>query len=228
MIIGIVIIWFASFDGIGILFLILFALIALGFKDIVIDILAFIYIMARHPFAIQDYIKVESNMGQVVDIDLLQFHMEEYGGNLTMITPMGKFITYPNRIIFQMPIINYSHDHDLVKMEESIVIAFNQDTDQAIQILESIAAEAYERTFADIDEQRTFFFNRYLKEHGASLEPFVWVDREDVGYRLHIIYSTPISKIARNQRFIQVAMQKDLSQAGYEIVIPQALKLMDQ
>lgn len=226
MLVGIIIIWFASYDGIGVFFLIFFAFVALGVKDIALDVMAFIYILMRHPFSIKDYIGVQGHLGQVIDMDLLQFHLEEFGANLSIITPTGKFISLPNRVIFQQPVINYSHDHDMLKMEESILIAFGQDTDKALEIAEEIAQEAFDQTFKDIDPKRIFYFNRHLKEHGVSVAPIVWVDREDVAYRLHILYSTPISRIFRNQRFIQMALQQRLTQAGIEILVPTAIEVM--
>src|SRR5699024_5246914 len=76
------------------------AIIALAAKDLIIDIVAYFYILARKPFNIGHVIEVNEIIGELIDIDFLQFNLLEMGNLTTAKTHTGRYVSVPNRYIF--------------------------------------------------------------------------------------------------------------------------------
>ena len=65
--------------------------------------------MIRSPFKVGDRIQVGTFTGDVVDINYLDTILWEFGGQyLTNDLPSGRVISFPNSLIFQAEVYNYS------------------------------------------------------------------------------------------------------------------------
>lgn len=71
------IIYFPDIRALGVVISLIIAIIALAAKDLIIDIVAYFYILARKSFNIGHVIEVNGVIGELIDIDFLQFNLLE-------------------------------------------------------------------------------------------------------------------------------------------------------
>ncbi|QQL48976.1 mechanosensitive ion channel family protein [Mucilaginibacter ginkgonis] len=85
----------------------------------------------RGPFKVGDRIQVGSFNGDVVEINFLDTTLWEFSGNLmTSDLPSGRLIRFPNSLIFQNQVYNYSwQKFPLVWNEISFYITYKSDMD---------------------------------------------------------------------------------------------------
>lgn len=97
--------WYTAAVSLG-----LFSLI-LGFalQTPISSLIGWFYIIIRSPYKIGDRIQVGAFTGDVVEISYLDTTLWEFGGNyLTNDLPSGRLIRFPNTLVLQDEIYNYS------------------------------------------------------------------------------------------------------------------------
>jgi small-conductance mechanosensitive channel len=97
--------WYAAAVSLGLISLILgFAL-----QTPISSFIGWIYILIRNPYRIGDRIQIDTFKGDVVEIGYLDTTLWEFGGDyLTNDLPSGRLIRFPNSLIFQSAVFNYS------------------------------------------------------------------------------------------------------------------------
>lgn len=97
--------WYTAAVSLGIISLILgFAL-----QVPISSFIAWLYIILRTPYRIGDRIEISGFKGDVVEIGYLDTTLWEFGGNyLTNDLPSGRLIRFPNSLVLQSAVFNYS------------------------------------------------------------------------------------------------------------------------
>lgn len=97
--------WYAAAVSLGLISLILgFAL-----QTPISSFIGWIYILIRNPYRIGDRIQIDTFKGDVVEIGYLDTTLWEFAGDyLTNDLPSGRLIRFPNSLILQSPVFNYS------------------------------------------------------------------------------------------------------------------------
>lgn len=97
--------WYTTAASLGIVSLILgFAL-----QTPITSLVGWVYIVIRSPFKVGDRIQVSNFTGDVVEIGYLDTTLWEFAGDyLTNDLPSGRLIRFPNSLIFQDEVYNYS------------------------------------------------------------------------------------------------------------------------
>lgn len=97
--------WYTAAVSLGLISLILgFAL-----QTPIMSLIAWLYIVIRTPYHIGDRIQIEDFKGDVVEINYLDTTLWEFGGDyLTNDLPSGRLIRFPNSLVLQYPVFNYS------------------------------------------------------------------------------------------------------------------------
>ena len=97
--------WYAAAASLGIISLILgFAL-----QTPIASLIGWIYIVVRSPYKVGDRIQVSDFTGDVVEINYLDTTLWEFAGDyLSNDVPSGRLIRFPNSLIFQDEVYNYS------------------------------------------------------------------------------------------------------------------------
>lgn len=93
------IIYFPDIRALGVVISLILAIVALAAKDLIIDIVAYFYILVRKPFNIGHVIEVNGIIGELIDLDFLQFNLLEMGDLTTSMTHTGRYVSVPNRYI---------------------------------------------------------------------------------------------------------------------------------
>jgi small-conductance mechanosensitive channel len=97
--------WYTAVVSLGLISLILgFAL-----QTPISSFIGWIYVIIRTPYHIGDRIQVDSFAGDVVEINYFDTTLWEFGGSyLTNDVPSGRLIRFPNSLILQSAVYNYS------------------------------------------------------------------------------------------------------------------------
>jgi small-conductance mechanosensitive channel len=92
-------------------------------------LIGWFYIVLRGPFKVGDRIQVGSFNGDVVEINFLDTTLWEFrGGLMTSDLPSGRLVRFPNSLIFQNQVYNYSwQKFPLVWNEVSFYITYKSD-----------------------------------------------------------------------------------------------------
>src|SRR6266581_2808549 len=72
-------IWFAGFQSIATFLGLVSASIAIALKDILVNLAGWVFIIWRRPFALGDRIQIGQHAGDVIDVRLFQFTLNEIG-----------------------------------------------------------------------------------------------------------------------------------------------------
>lgn len=97
--------WYTAAVSLGLISLILgFAL-----QTPISSLIAWIYIIIRSPYRIGDRIQIGTFKGDVIEIGYLDTTLWEFGGTyLTNDLPSGRLIRFPNSMVLNMEVYNYS------------------------------------------------------------------------------------------------------------------------
>lgn len=164
-------VWFSRAKSVGLIIGIALSLLFLALKDLIIDIFAFIYISVRKPFTVGDLIEVDGVRGEVIDMDFIQFNMAEMGELIDCVSPTGRYVSIPNRSIFNKPVYNYNRKDPFVVQDIYILIDADSDREKALEIAGKIAYERYTKMIENYDEEAMDHFKKAVKSMGGDYKP---------------------------------------------------------
>lgn len=97
--------WYTAAVSLGLISLILgFAL-----QTPISSFIGWVYIVIRSPYHVGDRIQIDTFKGDVVEINYLDTTLWEFAGDyLTNDLPSGRLIRFPNSLVFQFAVYNYS------------------------------------------------------------------------------------------------------------------------
>ncbi len=97
--------WYAGIASLGLISLIL----GLALQDPLKSFFAWIYIMLRAPYRVGDRIKIGDATGDVINVGYLDTTLWEFGGPyLSTDHPSGRIIRFPNSLVMDETVYNYS------------------------------------------------------------------------------------------------------------------------
>jgi small-conductance mechanosensitive channel len=97
--------WYTAAVSLGLISL----LIGFALQTPITSLIGWIYIVVRAPYHIGDRIQLEEFTGDVVEIGYLDTTLWEFGGDyLTNDLPSGRLIRFPNSMVLQSAVYNYS------------------------------------------------------------------------------------------------------------------------
>jgi small-conductance mechanosensitive channel len=97
--------WYTAAVSLGLVSL----LLGFALQTPISSLIAWLYIVIRTPYHIGDRIQIEDFKGDVVEINYLDTTLWEFGGDyLTNDLPSGRLIRFPNSLVLQYAIYNYS------------------------------------------------------------------------------------------------------------------------
>src|SRR5213593_825038 len=100
--------WFAGVQALATFLGLLSAGLAIALKDPVANFAGWAFIIWRRPFEVGDRVQIGSHAGDVIDLGLFQFTLNEIGGWVQADQSSGRIVHVPNGRIFTDPIANYN------------------------------------------------------------------------------------------------------------------------
>ena len=131
--------WYTALISLGLLSLILgFAL-----QTPITSFIGWIYLLIRQPYRVGDRIQIGDAKGDVIDVSYLDTTLWEFGGPyLSTQHPSGRIIKFPNSLVLNQTVYNYSWPlFPYVWNEIKFQVAYNSDLEFITQTMQQVVEE---------------------------------------------------------------------------------------
>ena len=179
--------WIPGMQTLATFFGLLSAGLAIALKDPVSDLAAWAFIVWARPFEVGDRIQIGGHAGDVIDLRLLQFTLNEIGNWVDADQSTGRIIHIPNGRVFTEPLANYDKGFKYIWNEVPVLITFESDWKKAKEILGRIADKHAEHLTGQAEEDLLSASRQYLINY-RKLTPIVYTKAVDSGVQLTIRY----------------------------------------
>jgi small-conductance mechanosensitive channel len=187
LIIILITVWFSEFRSVATILGLVGAALTIALKDPIVNLAGWLFILTRAPFKIGDRIEMDGQRGDVIDIRLFQFTLNEIGNWVDADQSTGRIIHIPNGTVFTRPQANYSQGFSHIWHEINVTITFESDWQLAKGILQEIiekhTAHLTESARRNLIEVSKKFMILYGK-----LTPIVYTTVKDSGVCLYCRY----------------------------------------
>ena len=186
-IIILIVIWGSEFAAFGTVIGLISAGLAIALKDPLVNIAGWLFIIIRRPFRVGDRIQIGNLTGDVIDIRIFQFTLNEIGNWVDADQSTGRIIHVPNGKVFIEPQANYSQGFSHIWNELRVLVTFESDWKKGKKVLEQIIenqagslTKSARKKLADASKKYMIFYNR--------LTPIVYTSVKDSGIQFSIRY----------------------------------------
>lgn len=164
--------WYTAAVSLGLISLILgFAL-----QSPIASLIGWFYIVVRSPYKVGDRIQIEDFTGDVVEIGYLDTTLWEFAGTyMTNDLPSGRLIRFPNSLVWQYEVYNYSwKKFPYIWNEIPFYVAFQSDLDFVEQTIRRVAKGELGDVMEDrVEEMRKVLQQTPIDELELKEYPFV-------------------------------------------------------
>lgn len=179
--------WVARVGSLATFLGLLTAGLAISLKDIVQNLAGWAFIVWSRPFDVGDRVQVGSHAGDVIDLHLFQFTLNEIGNWVDADQSTGRIIHVPNGKVLSEPVVNYDKGFRYIWSEIPVTITHESNWKRAKQLLEAIAARHAEQLTEQVEKELLEASRQYLIAY-TKLTPIVYVRVRDQGICLTIRY----------------------------------------
>lgn len=180
-------IWFGIFESIGTYMGLLSAGLAIAFKDPLVNIGGWIFLIIRKPLVVGDRIQIGEVTGDVIDIRLFQFSVIEVGNWVDADQSTGRIIHIPNGLIFTQWQANYTSGFEYIWNEIPVLLTFESDWKKAKQILNETLNKQTIKFSKEAQKQIKEASKRFMIFY-KKLTPIVYTSVKDSGVLLTMRY----------------------------------------
>ncbi len=209
--VGIALLWFNQFESFATFLGLLSAGLAIAFRDPIVNMAGWYFLVFRKPFKVGDRIQVDEHTGDVIDIKMFEFSMIEVGNWVHSDQSTGRVIHIPNQRVFSSAIANYNAIVDFIWHELELVITFESDWKKAKQLLTDIlnqhAPKRYQQAAKDLKKMTGEYLVYYNK-----LTPIVYTSVVDSGVCFSLRYLCPPKKRRGSSEVIWEAVLEMIAQ----------------
>ena len=131
--------WYTALVSLGVLSLILgFAL-----QTPISSLIGWVYLLIRQPYRVGDRIEIGDARGDVIDVNYLDTTLWEFGGPyLSTQHPSGRIIRFPNSLVLNKTVYNYSWPlFPYIWNEIKFNIAYDSDLEFVAQTMKEVVEE---------------------------------------------------------------------------------------
>jgi small-conductance mechanosensitive channel len=186
-------IWIPSRENLLISYGLIGAGLAVGFQDVVKNLVGSIVNFITGTYRVGDRIEVDGRHGDVIDINLFQTNMLEIQGWIDNDLPTGRITTIPNSVVLTKTVQNYTRDHNYLWDEITIPVTYDSDWRRAKEIAEDLVKEATaEVSFDAANNVKSLSGKYYVQEQ--SVTPKAYVTFNDNWVELTVRYTTKARK----------------------------------
>lgn len=184
VLVGLLVIWVPSLEGITTFFGFVAAGLVIALGDVIVNLAGWVYILLRHPFRVGDRIEIGGLAGDVIDTRILRFTLLEIGNWVAGDQSTGRIVHVPNGTVFRQNVANYTDGFHYIWHEVDLPVTFESDWKKAeglfLGVLKDHAAtDAKMPAEAAIRHATRKYFIRF-----RELEPIVYVDVIQYGVML--------------------------------------------
>lgn len=176
-------IWFGAFDSFGTYLGLLSAGLAIAFKDLLVNLVGWLFILIRKPLRLGDRIQIGEVTGDVIDIRIFQFSVMEIGNWVDADQSTGRIIHIPNGFVFSKFQANYTEGFEYIWNEIPVLLTFESDWKKAKSILEEVLNKSTLHFSAEAERQIKRTARKFLIFYN-KLSPIVYTTVKDSGVLL--------------------------------------------
>ena len=130
--------WFTGVQSLATFLGLFSAGLAIAMKDMIANVVGWIYLMTRKHFQVGDRIQIEDYFGDVLDVGVQSFTIMEIRNWVDADQSTGRLVEVPLSNILTKPVANYSKGFPFVWHEVPIIITFESDWRKAKATLEQV------------------------------------------------------------------------------------------
>ncbi len=179
--------WLQIFGSVATFLGLISAGIAIALKDPLVNMVGWAFILIRQPFKVGDRIQIGKNAGDVIDIRLFQFSINEVGNWVDAEQSTGRIVHIPNGIVFLEPQANYTAGFHYIWNEIPILITFESDWQKAKKLLTDIVNHHAVQLSSEAEKQIKEAAKKFLIFYN-KLTPIVYTSVKDSGVLLTMRY----------------------------------------
>ncbi len=164
--------WYTAAVSLGLISL----LLGFALQTPIASLIGWFYIVLRVPYKVGDRIQVSDFTGDVVEISYFDTTLWEFAGNyMTNDLPSGRLIRFPNSMVFQYQVYNYSwQKFPYIWNEIPFHIAYQSDLDWVETTIRNIAKEQLDpSTEEHVKNLRALIKETPVDEYEIKEYPFV-------------------------------------------------------
>jgi small-conductance mechanosensitive channel len=212
--------WYAAAVSLGLISLILgFAL-----QTPISSFIGWIYIIIRNPYSIGDRIQINDFKGDVIEISYFDTTLWEFGGDyLTNDLPSGRLIRFPNSLILQAAVYNYSwEDFEYIWNQIPFYVAYTSDLDFVTKTIRQITtAELGPQMVERIQQLKEMVKNSPVDELDIKEYPYVTYSiNNNTWVEVSVTYLVPPRKASRFRTTIINKILAELNKAPEKVLFP--------
>jgi small-conductance mechanosensitive channel len=160
--------------------------LAVALKDPLVNLVGWMFILWRRPFAVGDRIQIGIHAGDVMDLTTSRFTLAEIGNWVHADQITGRIVHIPNGKVFVEPVAIYSRGlHDFIWNEVAVLVTFESNWKRAKDILNEIAV-AHAGHLAEPAESKLKEYARDFLIVPIDLTPTVFTTVEASGILLTV------------------------------------------
>jgi len=164
--------WYTAAVSLGLISL----LLGFALQTPIASLIGWFYIVLRVPYKVGDRIQVSDFTGDVVEISYFDTTLWEFAGNyMTSDLPSGRLIRFPNSMVFQYQVYNYSwQKFPYIWNEIPFHVAYQSDLDWIEKTIREVAKQELDpETAAHVEELRNLIEETPVDEIEIREYPFV-------------------------------------------------------
>ncbi|PEN12899.1 mechanosensitive ion channel protein MscS [Longibacter salinarum] len=172
--------------------------LAVALRDVLLSFVGWIHLQLHPPYRRGDRIEVNNVRGDVVDVGLTQTTMLEVGEWVEAHQSTGRLVHVPNGWLYTHGVKNYTEGFEYLWFEQSVVVTFESDWEEAREIILEIADATVPNCEEPARRQLRQMTSEYLVQMNV-LTPYVYVSLADHGVKLTLRHLTA----ARGRRSVR-------------------------
>jgi small-conductance mechanosensitive channel len=177
---------FEGFHGVATFLGLMAAGLAISLRDPLVNLVGWMLIVWRRPFAVGDRIQIGNHAGDVMDLTISRFTLAEIGNWVHADQITGRIVHIPTGKVFVEPLAIYSRGmHDFIWNEVAVLVTFESNWKRAKDILNEIAVN-HAGHLAEPAESKLKEYARDFLVVPVDLTPRVFTTVEESGVLLTV------------------------------------------
>jgi small-conductance mechanosensitive channel len=182
-----------ALTGLGTIFAVILAGVAIALQDLLKSVVGWIYISGRTGVEVGSRVEVEGVVGDVIDIGVLKTTLLEIGNLVYGRQSTGRLVTVPNSRMIASSVFMSTRANPFVWQEMRVVITFESDWVRAEEIMRKIADELHAEVAPQLEQGFTRMEKRYAFKYGATT-PIVYLSLAENGVELDLRLLVPVRR----------------------------------
>jgi small-conductance mechanosensitive channel len=179
--------WLEGFKSLATFLGLVSAGVAIALKDPLANLAGWAFIVWSRPFEVGDRVEIGKHKGDVIDVHLFKFTLNEIGGWVDADQSTGRIVHIPNQHVFTEAVANYDKGFKYIWNEVPVLVTYESNWQRAKEILTTIAFKHAEHLTAEAERDLLAASRQFLINY-RKLTPIVYTSTMASGILLTIRY----------------------------------------